>query len=231
MQSSNGKKPLLGKVTSVIIVSIVVVLVLALVITVLPNRPINSNQIFPGEIRQYQGQNLSAINDFVENSIKGPQHVEVATYHLAITGLVNKTVSYTYDDIIHNFTSYKKVLTLRCVEGWSVTILWEGFLVSDLLKEAGVGSNAVGVIFHGYDGYTTELPLSYLYNSNIMVAYKMNNVTLPPQRGFPFELVAENQAGYKWIKWITEMELTDNPNYLGFWESHGYPNNATIPSS
>jgi DMSO/TMAO reductase YedYZ molybdopterin-dependent catalytic subunit len=186
--------------------------------------------VYNGEIRQYQGQNLSSINDFVENSIKGPQHIDISTYHLTITGLVNKTVTYTYDDIINNFVSYKKVAKLDCVEGWSVNILWEGFLVSDLIKEAGVNPNAVGVIFHGYDGYSTELPLNYLDKSGIIIAYKINNVTLPPERGYPFELVAENQAGYKWIKWITQIELTDNPDYLGYWESRGYPNNASIAS-
>jgi DMSO/TMAO reductase YedYZ molybdopterin-dependent catalytic subunit len=53
-------------------------------------------------------------------------------------------------------------------------------------------------------------------------------LTLPPERGFPFELVAESQYGYKWEKWITNIELTDNPDYLGYWESRGYPNNATL---
>jgi DMSO/TMAO reductase YedYZ molybdopterin-dependent catalytic subunit len=60
------------------------------------------------------------------------------------------------------------------------------------------------------------------------MAYKMNDVVLPDERGFPFQLVAESQAGYKWIKWITTIEVTDNPNYLGYYESHGSPNNATI---
>jgi DMSO/TMAO reductase YedYZ molybdopterin-dependent catalytic subunit len=220
MQNSRSRKRLFGIAIAVVLIIIIVTVV---VIQTIPSK------VYSGEIRQYQGQNLSSINDFVENSIKGPQHVDIATYHLAITGLVNKTVTYTYDDIIKNFTVYNKVLTLQCVEGWSVTILWEGVLVSDLLAAAGVSPNAVGVIFHGYDGYTTELPLSYLNSSNIILAYKMNNVTLPPERGYPFELAAENQAGYKWIKWVVEMEVTSDPNYLGYWESHGYPNNATIP--
>jgi len=97
-----------------------------------------------------------------------------------------------------------------------------------LLAEAGVNSSAVAVIFYAYDGYSTMLPLDYLTTKNIIIAYKMNGLTLPPERGFPFELVSESQYGYKWIKWITKMELTDNPNYLGFWESRGFPNNATL---
>jgi DMSO/TMAO reductase YedYZ molybdopterin-dependent catalytic subunit len=185
-------------------------------------------RLYPGEIRDYQGENLSSIGDFRENSIKGPQQVDISTYSLSITGLVNKTVNYTYDEVLSKFQKYEKVVTLYCVEGWSVKILWEGFLVNDLLKEAGVNSSAVAAIFYAYDGYSTELALDYIVDKNIIIAYKMNGLTLPPERGFPFELVAESQYGYKWAKWITNIELTDNPDYLGYWESRGYPNNATL---
>ena len=188
-----------------------------------------SKVLYPGEVRDYQGQNLSSIADVIENAIKGTQHINASTYRLTITGLVNKTVEYTYDEVLSKFQSYQKVVTLYCVERWSATILWEGFLVEDLLREAGVKSNAVGVIFRASDGYSTELPLTYIASHNIIIAYKMNGLTIPPERGFPFQLVAESQYGYKWIKWITTIEVTDNPNYLGYWESNGYPNNATVP--
>lgn len=62
-----------------------------------------------------------------------------------------------------------------------------------------------------------------------MIAYKMNGVVLPPERGFPFQLVAESKYGYKWIKWITKIEVSNNTNYLGYWESRGFPNSADLP--
>jgi len=185
--------------------------------------------LYPEEIREYEGQDLSSIGDFRENSIKGPQYVNVSTYRLTITGLVNKTVEYTYDDVINGFQKYQKVVTLHCVEGWSVQILWEGFLVKDLLEEAGIDSQAVVVIFYAYDGYSTSLPLDFLLDNDILIAYKMNGLVLPPERGFPFQLVAESKYGYKWIKWITEIELSDNVNYKGFWESRGLSNDADLP--
>jgi DMSO/TMAO reductase YedYZ molybdopterin-dependent catalytic subunit len=184
-------------------------------------------RLYPGEIRDYLGQNLASIADVQENAIRGTQFINTSTYRLEITGLVNKTVEYTYEQIF-NFQKYQKVVTLYCVEGWSAKILWEGFLVNDLLKEAGVNSSAVGAIFYASDGYSTELPLDYITNNNIILAYKMNGLMIPPERGFPFELVAESQYGYKWIKWVTKIELTDNPDYLGWWESRGWPNNATV---
>ena len=185
--------------------------------------------LYPGEVTDYQGQNLSLINDVVNNAIRGTQHFNISTYRLEVTGLVNKTLELSYNEVIDGFQSYQKVVTLHCVQGWSAKILWEGFLVSDLLNEVGVNSNAVAAIFYASDGYSTSLPLDYLTNKNIIMAYKMNGITLPPERGFPFQLVAESQFGYKWIKWPTKIELSDNPDYLGTWESQGYPNNASIP--
>jgi DMSO/TMAO reductase YedYZ molybdopterin-dependent catalytic subunit len=185
--------------------------------------------LYPQEIREYEGENLSSINAFRENSIKGPQHVPNASYRLVITGLVNNSVSYTYDEVLNGFQKYQKVVTLHCVEGWSAKILWEGFLLRDLLQVAGIDNRTHVVIFRAYDGYSTSLPLDYLLDNDILIAYKMNGVVLPPERGYPFELVAESKWGYKWIKWITEIELSDDVDYRGYWESRGYPNNADIP--
>jgi len=185
--------------------------------------------LYPQEIREYEGENLSSISYFRENSIKGPQHINASTYRLTITGMVNKTVEFSYSDVVKRFQKYQKVITLHCVEGWSVKILWEGFLLKDLLDEAEITSEAVNVIFHAYDGYSTSLPLKYILEKEILIAYKINGLILPPERGFPFELVAESKYGYKWIKWITVIELSDNVNYKGYWESRGFPNDADVP--
>lgn len=187
-----------------------------------------SKSLEPVQIREYQGEKLSSINDFRENSIRGPQHVDINNYKLKISGLVENPKEYTYAEVISNNQSYEKVVQLDCVEGWSVDILWKGVLIKDLLSAAKVKPEAKIVIFHAYDGYTTALPVDYLINSNILLAYNMNGVTLPPERGFPFELVAESKWGYKWEKWVTEMELSDDINYRGYWENRGYSNNADL---
>jgi DMSO/TMAO reductase YedYZ molybdopterin-dependent catalytic subunit len=180
------------------------------------------------EIREYEGEKLSSINDFRENSIGGPRHVDLESYRLKIFGLVDNPKDYTYDEVINNHQSYEKVVKLDCVEGWSVVILWQGLLVKDLLAEAKVQPKAKVVIFHAYDGYTTALPVDYIMNNDILMAYKMNGVTLPPERGFPFALVAESKWGYKWEKWVTQIELSDDVNYRGYWESRGYSNSADL---
>lgn len=183
------------------------------------------------EIRDYQGEQLSSVNDFRENSIKGPQFIDEENYSLKITGLVDKPTIYSYEEVINKFTAYKKIVTLYCVEGWNAKILWEGFLVNDIIEESDPSLDAEIIIFHAYDGYTTSLSLDYVKNNSIMIAYKMNNVTLPPQRGFPFQLVAESKWGYKWIKWITDIELSNDINYEGYWEKRGYSNKANLNES
>lgn len=184
--------------------------------------------LYPGEILEYEGQDLSSINDFRENSIQGPQEINVSSYRLTITGLVNETKEYTYEVILNSFQKYRKVTTLHCIEGWSVKILWEGFMLEEILDTARVQPESVIVIFRAYDGYSTSLPLEYIENENILLAYKMNDIVLPPERGFPFQLVAESKYGYKWIKWITEIELSADTDYRGYWESRGYSNDASI---
>ncbi|MBN1177550.1 MAG: molybdopterin-dependent oxidoreductase [Dehalococcoidales bacterium] len=183
------------------------------------------------EVREYKGENLSSINDFRENSIKGVQNVDIDNYRLEVTGLAVKPASYTYDEVIDDFDNYKKVVSLHCVEGWDVNILWEGVLVRDILAKAEPLPEANTVIFHAHDGYTTSFPLEYIMDNDIIMAHKMNDVTIPPERGFPFELVAESKWGYKWIKWITKIELSDDKDYQGFWESRGYSDEGDLDKS
>jgi DMSO/TMAO reductase YedYZ molybdopterin-dependent catalytic subunit len=179
------------------------------------------------EVREYQGEKLSSMDDFRENSIRGPQDVPLEDYKLEVTGLVEEPLALTYDQVLDR-QQYSKVITLHCVEGWSVKLLWEGVLLEDLLDQAGVSDEAVTVIFHAADGYTSSLPLEVIRQNRIMLAHKMNRVTLPPERGFPFQVVAESRWGYKWVKWVTEIELSEDLNYRGYWESRGYNNEGDV---
>lgn len=209
-----------------IILAVIIIVAIIAVAWITASSP---KRLRPGEVTEYMGQNLSAIDDFRENSIEGPQNISLNTYTLTITGLVNSNKTYTYDDVVNKHQHYEKVVTLHCVEGWDVTILWEGVLVKDLLNAAGIDQRTKVVIFYAYDGYSTSLPLDFIINNDILMAYKMNGLVLPPERGFPFQLVAESKYGYKWIKWITKIELSDNESYQGYWESRGFSNDATVP--
>jgi len=221
------------KKKSVIFTAIFIVIILAFNVGLAScsSGPAKVKPLENTEVREYQGQDLSSVNDFRENSINGPQHVNIADYKLNVTGLVEKPATYSYDKVLNDFNNYKKVVGLDCVEGWSVNILWQGVLVKDILENAKPLPKANTIIFHAYDGYTTSFPIEYITDNNILMAYKMNDITLPPERGFPFQLVAESKWGYKWIKWITQIEVSDNTSYQGYWESRGYSNSGDLGKS
>ncbi|MGA2121351.1 MAG: molybdopterin-dependent oxidoreductase [Methanoregula sp.] len=222
-----------GRLAAVVIVLIAVIAV-ALVVVRGPSAapaPGSPYPLAPVEIRSYQGKDLSSVNDFRENSIAGPQHINISDYRLTVTGLTNRTVVYTYDEVLAKYPHYSKVVTLHCVEGWDATILWEGVLVRDLIADAGADPRANTVIFTARDGYTTSFPLTYFTQRDIIMAYRMNNVTMPVERGYPFQLVAEDKWGYKWIKWIEKIELSDDPSYRGYWEQRGYSDSGDLNSS
>jgi DMSO/TMAO reductase YedYZ molybdopterin-dependent catalytic subunit len=200
-----------------------------------PIHPTPTPFLFDGEVTNYQGQNLTPVSAYINSitahpdvAIAGIQNIDKATYHLAITGMVSNPVNYTYNQVVDDFNSTLDVATLPCVEGWSATLLWQGVTINDLLKQTSVSSNANTLIFLASDGYSTSLPLDYVIQNNITIAYKMNNITLTAQTGWPFFLVAKNQYGYKWIEWPTEINVSNDSSYLGYWESRGYPNNATV---
>ncbi len=190
----------------------------------------NTIQLSGVQITNYHGQKLTPINDMKQVSIKGTQYINISNYTLQITGLVQDPKNLTYAQVL-NHTSYQKVVTLNCVEGWSATVLWKGVLVSDLLNEAKPLPSANTVIFYAADNYTTSLPIEYLYLDQILLAYNMNNVTLPAQFGYPFMLVAQSKWGYKWIKWVTKIEVSNNSSYEGYWESNGYSNSGDLNQS
>ncbi len=196
-----------------------------------PSAPGNDVHLPEVEVLEYEGEDLSPISYFRENSIMGPQYVDVGEYRLTIGGLVENDVTYRYDEVITTHPNYRKVVTLFCVEGWNVTILWEGMLLKDLLTDAGVLSDAHTVIFRAVDGYSTSLPLDHIIENDILLAHRVNEVTLPPERGFPFHLVAESKWGYKWIKWVTDIELSDDEYFLGYWEQRGFSNTADVDKS
>jgi len=154
--------------------------------------------------------------------------IDKDTYKLTVDGLVEKPLSLSYADL-QAFPQISKLADLPCVEGWSFTAKWTGPTLTSIMDEAGVKPEAKILIFHTADdanpGYSS-LTISYIRENNIIIALKDNDVTLPPERGFPFQVVAESKFGYKWSKWITRIEVSDNENFRGYWESDGYNNNG-----
>ena len=194
------------------------------------NKPAPSSARVPGEVEatEFQGKKLTPIADQLNNALKGTQYIDQATYRLTVDGLVDKPLSLSYADL-QAYPQISKLMDLDCVEGWNFTAKWTGPELNAIFADAKVQPEAIIAIFHTSEGEAfTSLDLSYIQDKDIIIALKLNDITLPPDRGFPFQVVAESKYGYKWAKWVTRIELSSNANFKGYWESAGYNNNADI---
>jgi hypothetical protein len=146
------------------------------------------------------------------------------TWNLTIDGYVNNNLTFTYA----NFTSQpsKEIFaTLHCVDGFSATALWKGVPIKNLLDLAEVQTGAVDVVFYAADDYSSSLTIEEASMDNVILAYEMNHEALPVDQGFPVRVVAPNQLGYKWVKWVVRIEIVSY-DYIGYWESRGWSDNA-----
>jgi len=180
-----------------------------------------------GEVKQYKGKLLSPAIGPRDNSILGVQHIDINNYTLRIEGQVETPAVMKYDEVL-KLTPYERLITLHCVEGWSATMLWKGVLLEELIMKSVPKADAVTVIFHSQDGYTTSLPLQIIKDKKLILAYNANGIALPPEMGYPFIVVAEDKLGYKWARWVTRIELSNDPNFQGYWEQRGYDNTANV---
>ena len=178
------------------------------------------------EIREYEGIRLDPFDRKYDNSIKGPQTIDKNTYRLEVTGLVERPQKLTYDQVLA-LPHVKKVFTLHCVEGWDETLLYEGVLLNDILAIAGPKPGVKTVIFYAADGYSSSVPYDYARKKGIMIGATINGLVLDATRGFPFQVVNDGKLGYKWVKWLTKIELS-NTDYRGYWERRGYSNDADV---
>lgn len=190
--------------------------------------PVDVTELDSIEVTEYEGERLDSSDAFRENSIAGPQDVDIDAYELDVTGLVDDPATYTYSEVTSGFPNYEKVVQLDCVEGWRAKVLWRGVLVRDILDASGVQAEARSVIFTAVDGYTTSFPVEYFYDNDILLAHAMNGAPLRPERGFPFQVVAEQKWGYKWCKWVVGIELSAEEDPGGYWEDRGYSNTGDL---
>jgi DMSO/TMAO reductase YedYZ molybdopterin-dependent catalytic subunit len=200
-------------------------------ITSIPEPPATPGSSSPAEVeaKEFLGKALTPISQQRNNALKGTMTIDRATYRLIVDGLVNTPLSLTYEDLLA-LPQFSKLIDLDCVEGWDFTAKWTGPTLKSIFEKAGVKPEGQNVIFYTADvqeGYSSLL-LSYIQEKDIIIGLKINDLTLPAERGFPFQVVAESKFGYKWSKWITRIELSGNLDFKGYWENYGYNNNADV---
>jgi sulfane dehydrogenase subunit SoxC len=104
------------------------------------------------------------------------------------------------------------------------TGLWRGVRLRDVLLDARVGAGAVEVLFTGLDrgveeeveqSYERSLPLTEALRDEVLLAYELNGVPLPPQHGFPVRLLVPGWYGMASVKWLERITIVDEP-FEGF---------------
>lgn len=181
------------------------------------------------EATEFMGSKLTPISQQRNNALNDTQYIDRATYMLTVDGLVDHPLQLSYADL-QSYSQISQLMDLHCVEGWGFTAKWTGPVLKAILADAKVKPEAKIAIFHTAEvpGGYSSLDLSYIFDKNIIIALKDNDITLPPERGFPFQVTAMSKYGYKWAKWVTRIELSSRTDFRGHWESRGYNNRADI---
>ncbi len=161
-----------------------------------------------------------------------------------IDGMVDKPGDYGFDDILKGQALEQRIYRFRCVEAWSMVVPWVGFELGDLLKRVGVQSGAKYVAFETLVRPSEMIGqkrnvLDWPYREGLTLNEAMHPLTLmstgiydeplPNQNGAPIRLVVPWKYGFKSIKSIVRITLTDkqptiswelaNPREYGFFSN------------
>jgi DMSO/TMAO reductase YedYZ molybdopterin-dependent catalytic subunit len=171
----------------------------------------------------------------VDESIIDP-NIDHDSWRLRIDGLVGRPVSLAYDDLLA-MAATEQYVTLQCISnliGGDLvgTAKWTGVPLAEVLERAGgAGRGAVRVVFHAVGGYSDSLPLAKALEPTTVVAYGMNDRSLPRAHGFPARIIAPGIYGMKNVKWLERIEVVDY-DYRGYWQrSDGWDNIAEIKTA
>jgi len=162
-----------------------------------------------------------------------PPKLNEASWTLKVHGEVKSPLTLTNSDL-SKLPTVDQYTTLECISntidpagGLISNAKWTGVQLSRLLNQAGIFPQARYVIFRCGDGYSVGIPVEHALLPNAILAYKMNDATLPDDHGFPLRAIVPGIYGMMNAKWITEIEVTDQA-YVGYWQERGWSNDARI---
>ena len=134
-----------------------------------------------------------------------PFDLDPATYRLTVTGLVEKPLSLSFDEVKALARTSRK-LVLNCPGFFTDIGTWTGVSVRTLLEAAGLKKNAKTVIFSVTDdSYKTRFPLREAMKDDMIIAYQFNGKEFHKVHGFPLRLVAGGKEGSDWVKWLAKI--------------------------
>ncbi len=160
-------------------------------------------------------------------SVLGKPNIKIEEYRLKIIGLVKEEKFFTYKEIL-SLPAVEKQFDIHCVDGWSyLGPTFKGIYPKTLFRNIEILPNGKFALIRNADGYTTDLPLSFLLSNNVLLAYEAGGKPLTVEHGYPLRLVVNGKYAYKDAKWVSEIEIT-NKDIPGYWEKRGYSKSADI---
>lgn len=144
-----------------------------------------------------------------------------ADVRVTVTGLVGRRLVLDLDEV-KAIGSVERIRDFHCVTTWSrLDNTWTGVRVADVLAGAQVKAAATHAVVAGYPAYSANLPLEDLTADDVLLAWLHDGVPLSIEHGGPLRLVVPHLYGWKSVKWVTELRLT-NRDVRGYWEERGY---------
>jgi DMSO/TMAO reductase YedYZ molybdopterin-dependent catalytic subunit len=150
---------------------------------------------------------------------------DLATWDLGVFGEVEKPLKLSWDELMA--LPQREVTTdIHCVTRWSkLDTTWRGVRVGEVLDRAQVKPSGTHVMAYSDGGYTTNVPLSALYDDDVLLAHTYAGRPLEPDHGAPLRLLVPKRYFWKSAKFLRKLEVMSEDR-MGFWELNGYHNDA-----
>ena len=160
--------------------------------------------------------------------------LNINDWSVKIGGMVDNPIELSYQDLLAR-PQVERTITIACVSndvGGDLigTAVWQGVLLADILKEAGVQPGAEQVFSVSADGWTCGFPVEAAFDGrDSMIAIGMNGESLPVMHGFPARLIIPGLYGYvSATKWLSEIKVTTWAQDEGYWVPRGWAREAPI---
>jgi DMSO/TMAO reductase YedYZ molybdopterin-dependent catalytic subunit len=137
-----------------------------------------------------------------------------ADWRLTVDGMVARPGALSLADI-KAFPSRTQITHQACEEGWSFIAEWTGAVLSDVLQHVGIDPKARFVFFFTFDQWWDSIDMDDARHPQTLLAYAMNGPEMPLDHGAPLRLKVPRQLGYKHLKYLTRMTVTDSAKGIG----------------
>jgi molybdopterin-dependent oxidoreductase-like protein protein len=135
---------------------------------------------------------------------QGQVRLDPVTWNLTLKGALENPLTLSYKDMLA-ISNSEVTTTLDCTGGWYTVQTWRGIPLTELLIQAQLRPEAIGVILRGVLGYTAPFTLEQA--DGILLATHVGGEVLNHVHGFPLRAVVPSRRGWHWVKWLMEIEV------------------------